>query len=85
LDFDIQIFLTVGAVKRPILHHRIKFSKNLYSHCEDIAIVVIFKMAAAAISGSQKFEILTVYISFTGPMCFTVPNFIKIGRTVAEI
>jgi len=42
-------FLTVGAVKRPILHQRTKFSKDRSNRCGDIAIFVIFKMAAAAI------------------------------------
>jgi len=39
-------------------------------------------MAAAAILNFQKFEILMV---FGGPICVIVPNFIKIGQTVAEI
>ena len=42
-------FLTVRAVKRPILHQRIKFRKDLSNRCGDIAIFVIFKTAAAAI------------------------------------
>ena len=35
----VLLLLTVGAVKRPILHHRTRFRK-------DFAIFVIFKMAA---------------------------------------
>jgi len=42
-------FFTVGAVKRPILHQRTKFRKDRSNRCVDIAIFVIFKMAAAAI------------------------------------
>ena len=53
-------FLTVGAVKRPILHQLIKFRKDRSNRYRDIAIFVIFKMAAAAILNFQKFEILTV-------------------------
>jgi len=53
-------FLTVGAVKRPILHQRIKFRKDRSNRCGDIAIFVIFKMAAVAIMNFQKFKILTV-------------------------
>jgi len=53
-------FLTVGAVKRPILHQRIKFRKDRSNRCGDIAIFVIFKMAAAAILNFQKFKILTI-------------------------
>ena len=53
-------FLTVGAVKRPILHQHTKFRKDRSNRYRDIAIFVIFKMAAAAILNFQKFEILTV-------------------------
>jgi len=48
------------AVERPILHQRTKFRKGRLNRCGDIAIFVIFKMAAAAILNFQKFEILTV-------------------------
>jgi len=59
-EFMKSNFLTVGAVKKPILHHRAKFRKDQSNRCEDIAILVIFKMAAAVILDFQKFEILTV-------------------------
>jgi len=52
-------FLTVWKVKRPILHHHTKFCKDLSKCCGDIAIFVIFKMAAAAILDFQEFEIFT--------------------------
>jgi len=42
-------FLTVGAVKNPILHHRTKFRKDRSNRYRDIAIFMVFKMAAAAI------------------------------------
>jgi len=45
-----------GALERAILHHQTKFCK----FCGDIAISMIFKMAAAAILDLQKFEVLTV-------------------------
>jgi len=41
-------------------------------------------MAAAAILVFEKFEILTI-CPLQGAICVTVPNFIKIGKTVAEI
>ena len=41
-------------------------------------------MAAAAILDSQKFEILTI-VRCKRPIYVSVPNFIKIGQTVAEI
>ena len=43
-----------------ILHQRTKFRKDRSNRCGDIAIFVIFKMAAAAILNFQKFKILTV-------------------------
>ena len=56
--WEIRIYLTVGAVKRPILHQRTKFRKDRSNRCGYIAIFVIFNMAAAAILNFQKFEIL---------------------------
>ena len=53
-------FLTVGEDKRPILYQCTKFRKDRSNRCGDIAIFVIFKMAAAAILDFQKFKILTV-------------------------
>jgi len=53
-----EFFLTMGAVKRPILHQRAKFRKDRSNRCGDIAIFVIFQMAAAAILDFPKFEIL---------------------------
>jgi len=49
------------AVKRPTLHQRTKFRKNRSNRCGDIAIFVIFQMAAAAILNFQNFEILMVF------------------------
>ena len=45
-------FLTVDSYdthKRPIWHHCTKFRKDRSNHFEDVAIFVIFKIAAAAI------------------------------------
>ena len=42
---------------RPILQQRTKFRKGRSNRCRDIAIYVIFKMAAAAILVFEKFEI----------------------------
>ena len=50
----------VGAVNRTILHQRTKFRKDWSNRYGDIAIFVIFKLAAAAILNFQKFKILTV-------------------------
>jgi len=59
---EIRIFLMVGAIKGHILHQRAKFYKDRSNRYGDIAIFVIFKMAAAAILDFQKFEILTIYL-----------------------
>jgi len=52
-------FVTVGEVKKPILHHHTKFCKDRSNRGGYIAIFVIFKIAAAAILDFQKFEIFT--------------------------
>ena len=54
-------FLRVRAGKRRILHQHTKFRKDLSNRCGDIAIFVIFQMAAVAILNFQKFEILMVF------------------------
>ena len=53
-------FFNGRAVKRPILHQRTKFCKDRSNRSGDIAIFVIFQMAAAAMLNFQKFKILTV-------------------------
>ena len=58
--FEIPFFLTVVAVKKRILHQCTKFRKDRSNGWGNIAIFVIFKMAAAAILDFQKFKILTV-------------------------
>ena len=50
----------VGAVKGHILHQHTKFYKDRSNRYGDIAIFVIFKMAAAAILDFKKFDILMV-------------------------
>jgi len=42
------------------LHQHTKFPKDRSNRCGDIAIFVIFKMAAVAILIFEKFKILTV-------------------------
>jgi len=43
------------------LHQRTKFRKDRLNRCGDIAIFVIFQMAAAAILNFQKFEVLMAF------------------------
>ena len=40
---EIQTFLTVWMVKRPILHNRARFREDLPIRCCDIAIFVVFQ------------------------------------------
>ena len=50
LDFsEFQIFLTVGTVKKIVLHQRAQFRQNRLYRGRDMAIFQFFKMAAAAI------------------------------------
>jgi len=51
-------------VKSPILHNLAKFREDRSIHCCDIAIFVIFKMAAAAILVFEKLEILTIFVDW---------------------
>ena len=51
----------VCAVNGHILHQSTKFRKDGSNRYGDIAIFVIFKMAAAAILNFQKFNILTAF------------------------
>jgi len=76
-------FLTVWALKRPILHNHAKFREDLSIPCCDIAICVVL------LDDDRrylvfKFEILTV-CPLPGANLRQVPNFITIGQTVAEI
>ena len=56
-----KLLLTVREVKRPILHQHTKFRRDRSNRYGDIAIFVIFQMAAAAILNFFKFEILMVF------------------------
>ena len=55
----------VCAVKGHILHQLTKFHKDRSNRYRDIAIFVIFNMAAAAIVNFQKFEIIIIIACVT--------------------
>ena len=55
-------FFNGRAVKKPILHQRTKFREGRSNRWGDIAIFVIFQMAAAAMLNFQEFENLTVFL-----------------------
>ena len=60
LDLWNSNILTIAEDEKPISRQRTKFRKDRSNRYGDIAIFVIFKMAAAAILNFQKFDILTV-------------------------
>jgi len=62
---EIRIFLMVCAVKGHILHQLTKFHKDRSNRYRDIAIFVLFNMAAAAIVNFQKFEIIIIIACVT--------------------
>ena len=82
LDLRNSKFLTVGAVKRPILQQRTKFRKNRSNRCRDITIFVIFKMAAAATLNFQKIEILT---AFPLSLCQISSKSVKLLQTYGDL
>jgi len=77
-------FLTVGTVNRVELHHRAKFRQNRACRGRNITIFRFLKMAAAAILDFQNFKFLTAG-TVKGAKGTSVPNFVKIDRTAAEI
>jgi len=75
-------FLTVGAVKRHILHQCTKFRKDRSNRGGDIAFFCDFQ------DGGCRYLEFSEIQNFNGRsavVCVIVPNFIKIGRTVAKI
>ena len=65
-------------------HQHAKFRQNRPFHCGDIAIFRIFKMAAAAILDFWYRKILLI-IRMQRARRIYVPNFVKIGQSVAKI
>ena len=77
-------FFNGQAVKGPILHQRTRFRKDWSNRCGDVSIFVIFNMAPPPCWIFKKIVILQT-IPCRWPIYVTMPNFIKIGHTVAEI
>jgi len=71
-------------VKRVKLRQRAKFRGDRSNHRrQDIVIFRLFKMAVAAIM--DFFEIFNGRTAQKGSNCVTVPNFVDIAQTAAEI
>jgi len=76
-DFGKFKFLTVGTLKRFELRPPAKFCRN-----RDFSIFQDGGRPPSWIFKSGKFQLP---VPFGGPICVTVPNVGKIGRTVPEI
>ena len=79
-------FLTVGTLKRVELRVRAKFCRNRSLkprlRYDDFSIFQDGGRPPSWIFKSCKFQLP---VPFGGPICITVSNFAKIGRTVPEI
>ena len=64
--------------------HHVKFCENQSNGCGDIAILRFSKMASAAILDFQKFKFYRL-LRLVDPICVSLPNFIKIGQSVAGV
>ena len=84
MDFLKFQFLTIGTVNRVELHHRAKFRQNRSCRGRNMAIFRFLQMAAAAILDFQTLKFLTAERS-RWANCTSVPNFVKIDQTAAEI
>jgi len=70
LDFKNFTFLTVGTVKRPVLHQYAKFRWNRSNRDRGIVIFRFSKMAAAAILDFRNLKFLTV-VTVKSSKCIT--------------
>jgi len=80
LDFQNLKFLTFGTVKRVEQSNRAKFCRNR-SRYGDFSIF----QDGGRRHGFSKFEIFLHLLRSRVSNCITVPNFIKIAPTAAEI
>jgi len=76
--------LFADGIWREQTHHCTKFCQNRSSRYGDIAICRIFKVAAAAIMHFWNHEFL-ITIGSRVARRISVPNFVKIGQSVAKI
>jgi len=84
LDFqNCEVLLSIG-VQRVEKHQHAKFCQNRSIGCEDFNIFRFsrWRPPPSWIVEFTKFYWLTVSAR---PRCITVPNFVKIGRSIAEI
>jgi len=84
LDFQICEILLADGVWRAQMHNCTKCRQNRSLRCGDIAIFRIFKIAAAAIFEFWHREIYWL-LGSRGSRRVLMPNFVKIGQSVAKI
>jgi len=65
------------------MHHCAKFNQNRSRGCK-FGDLTVFRMAGIRHFGFVKFYFLTVS-AVKKPILTTVPNFVKIGQTAAEM
>ena len=84
LDFGNFEFLTVGRVTSVELRHLAEFRRNRSNCGRDIEIFRFFKKADAAMLYFKNFNFLWSERSIRSK-CISVPNFVEIALTAAEI
>ena len=84
LDFRSQKFLFAASICEAQTHHCTKFRQNRSVHC---GILRFFDFSRWLPPPSCIFEIVNFYLLLVsaGPRRITIANFVKIGRSVAEI
>ena len=75
--WEIQIFLTVWAVKRAILRIYAKFREDLPIRCCDIAIFVVFAVNVPRVKKKTDTTLTDNFSSNHTPKCWTVSHLAK--------
>jgi len=84
LDCGVHKISIADSGQMAQMHHFAKFRENWSFHCGDVAIFRIFNMTTTAILDFWNREILLA-IRWWGLRRIIVPNFVKIGQSVAKI
>jgi len=84
LDFSNREILLAIGVQRVEAHQHAKFCQNRSIGCEDIKI---FPLSRLLLPPSCILEIMNFYLLSVSGGCrrITVPNSVKIGRSIADI
>ena len=84
LDFQKFVILTARTLRGAKMRHHVQFCADRSRRCGDMAVFDFSRWRRPPfwIIKSWKFQ---PPISFGGPKCVTMPNFVQIDQTVAEI